>query len=131
MVNVGKSQAIIKAGLIPYQGGGALLSSIELKGVSMDKVRVLAVDYGKGGEASAEIEHGFKGSEKRLYIDNPKLKAWAKSKLRWMPPDGVIVGKSPAGIPHPEGLHYMELGAIEVINQSAKIIKQETNKIRV
>ncbi len=130
-VNVSKSQAVIKTGLIPYPGGGALFSSIELKGINAQKVRVLAVDYGKGGEASAEIEHGLKRREFRQYTDNPKLKDWARDKMDFVPPKGVLVGKSPGGVPHPLGLHYMELGALEAIKQKDMIINQEINKIRV
>ena len=131
LVNVIKSQVIIKAGLIPYQGGGASLSSIHLEGISVNKVRVLAIDYGKGGESSAEIEQGLKRREFRLYIDNPKLRNWAKDKMDFVPSKGVLVGKSIGGIPHPLGLHHMELGAIEAFKQSDRIIQQEINKIRV
>lgn len=138
-VNVIKSGAIIKAGLIPYPGGGALVSSIELQTISGFKVLVHAHDYGKGGEKSAEIEYGLKTREKRLYVEYPKLQGWVKDKWGWAPSKGIFVGgiradgksSSPAGIPHPKGLHYMELGILFSFREANKIVPQELRKIKV
>jgi len=134
-INIQKSQQIIKKGLIPYSGGGALFSSINLKSPSSTKVIVYATDYGTG--ENPEIEKGLKESEFRYFSQYPKLKGWVSEKWDSMPKKGIWVGgtkedgtpSSPEGIPHPFGLHYFELGGLEAKKKADKITTQELGKI--
>jgi len=127
--NIQKSREIVKEGLIEYSGGGILFSSIALQPINQIKVNVIALDYGEGGEKDAEIEYGLKTKEFRKYADYPKLKGWVLDKWGHTPKGGILVGNSPAGIPHPKGLHYFELGFKTSFAESDMIITEELNKL--
>ena len=131
-INELKSKLIVTKGLIPYSGGGQLFGSIKSKSIMTGehKAIVMVNDYGKGDEKTAEIEYGLKKREFRTYAKNPKLMGWVRDKWEgYVPPTGIMVGKSPAGIPHPKGLHYFLLGFLEAKRQSDSVITEELNKI--
>jgi len=119
----------IDQGLIKYPSGGVLFSSIALQPINQFKVNVIALDYGEAGEKSAEIEYGLKTPEFRRYSEYPKLKQWVVDKGKYSEGKGIVVGNSPAGIPHPQGLHYFELGFETAYASSNIIITEELSKL--
>jgi len=113
--------------LIPYSGGGALFSSLKIKSMNKFKIRVMASDHGRAGYP--EIEKGLKGRVRRQVKGNPKFESWAKDKLGFVPPNGILVGESPGGIPHPQGLRYMELGSKMAAVKANTILTEELTKL--
>ena len=129
-VNVDVSKNIIDENLEKYNGGGALISSIQLNKINATEVQVIATDYDNFGRGVPEIEEGLRGlSEVRTVKDYPKLAGWLSSK--GIKGKGIKVGNSRGGVPHPKGLHYFQRGAIKSFEEGPSILMEQVSKINV
>jgi len=123
LANINHKRSIEVADRVKFSG--TLSSMIELE--SLDggiSFRVLS-----SAPHSLEIEEGLKNVEFRFFSEYPKLRSWARQKGVPEKGQGIFVGKSPGGVPHPNGLHFMKLGFDLAVKQSDQVISTELAKL--
>ncbi len=103
---------------------GELISTIELIPIGDLKFQVIC-----SAPHAFEIEEGLKEPEFRSYGEYPKLKSWVVEKFGRAPGGGIIVGNSPEGVPHPNGLHFMFEGFKVNVQNADSLIRLELNKL--